>query len=545
MDYHDHSDGEARFFGRAARPVRCARVVGAHANTGPACRRPDSERRSAGRRERLRDLPSGRPRRLEERPSQQDDPAGRRRQRRGRLLKDPNHASRPAVPAARGRRPVLHHRVEHHRPSAGTSRRVHARQPPHSALPDDDREGPNHRADAQLGRPAADLVRQHGDRPAGRKRSDAGPAVEQELFRVPRQPAGQPLRPCHSDVQDGVDRLRNDVRTLPRSGERARREISRRHSSRRRSRDRAADTPRSENQQHGLRAVSFTARRRRARLRRRTGLLRSLSAGARIRTAQGIGPDVLARWAPAPFFERRPGSVAERVLPPGRRHVHELSQQSAYARRRQEPAAWEGQRRALRRLPQIDRRRGRHAHPPSRRESRELLRRVPHAADGAEHQGPHPRSFDEPAGTGEHGTLRDSQRLQRMPHRQAGIVGGRHAREMVAWRTPREAGGARRRVHRRTRRAPGGTGRVARDREGRTGRATDPGQRRRLPVELLVGAGSERAPCRGEIGPVPWCAPRHFPRWVSSQAIRRFAEPRSLPRSTIRRARCAWPRSPG
>ena len=199
--------------------------------------------------------------------------------------------------------------------------------------------------------------------------------------------------------------------------------------------------------------------------RRRRGLLRSLSAGARIRTAQGIGPDLLGRRAPAPFFERRAGSVAERVLPPRRRHLHELSSTirtrptSTRTRSSGRPAtrsASAATNRSAARSP---------SHTRHLAGSRgQLLRRVPHAADGAEHQGAHPRSLDEPAGAGEHRAVRDSQRLQRMPHGQDGVVGGRHAREMVAAGTPREAGGARRRVHRRTRRASGGARRADRDR---------------------------------------------------------------------------------
>ena len=87
---------------------------------------------------------------------------------------------------------------------ARASRRVHARQPAHPALPDHDRERPDHRADAKLGRRAARLVRQHGDRPSGRRRSNAGAAVEQELRRLPRQRAGQPLSAGDARLRDRV-----------------------------------------------------------------------------------------------------------------------------------------------------------------------------------------------------------------------------------------------------------------------------------------------------------------------------------------------------
>ena len=100
-----------------------------------------------------------------------------------------------------------------------------------------------------------------------------------------------------------------------------------------RSRHRPSDPARSRHQQHDLRAVPLAARHHRARLQRRRELLRSLSADPGIRTAQGVGPGVLGGWTATPFFQRRDGPLAERLLPARRRHLHQLSPRSAFARR--------------------------------------------------------------------------------------------------------------------------------------------------------------------------------------------------------------------
>ena len=88
--------------------------------------------------------------------------------------------------------------------AAGTPRRVHARQPPHPALPDDDRQGDDRRPAADLGRAAPRVAAQHGHRPAGRKPPAAGAAVEQGLRRLPRQRAGQQLPSGDRRVRDDV-----------------------------------------------------------------------------------------------------------------------------------------------------------------------------------------------------------------------------------------------------------------------------------------------------------------------------------------------------
>ena len=160
---------------------------------------------------RVRLVPPRRPRRVEERPAQQDDPAGEPRERQGRLLQDPHHASRPAVPAAAVADGAYfitesnitgtprEHRVEY---TLG-SRRIQHYLTTHRQAAGSSCCTPSW--DVQRRR----VVRQHGDRPPGRRRSDAGAAVEQELRRLPRQPAGQPLHAGHADLRDGVGRLRH------------------------------------------------------------------------------------------------------------------------------------------------------------------------------------------------------------------------------------------------------------------------------------------------------------------------------------------------
>ena len=145
-------------------------------------------------------------------------------------------------------------------------------------------------------------------------------------------------------LRDGVDRLRHVVRAVSRPGERARPGVRawRERSRRRRAHDRQADAPRSQDEQHDLRAVSLAARHRRAWIHGWRELLRLLPAGARVRTAQGTGSDLLGRRPPAPFLERRVGPLAERVLPARRRDLHELPPRSARARRRQERTAGAG-----------------------------------------------------------------------------------------------------------------------------------------------------------------------------------------------------------
>ena len=93
--------------------------------------------------------------------------------------------------------------------------------------------------------------------------------------------------------------------------------------------DRPPDAPRSEGEQHDLRAVPLAAQRGRPRLPGRPGLLRPLHAQARVRSASRSRLALLARRPSAPLLERRDRPLAEPVFPAGRRDVHELSQRSA------------------------------------------------------------------------------------------------------------------------------------------------------------------------------------------------------------------------
>ncbi len=415
-------------------PLRCYRsrlpdhdrVVGAsgHAAVAAAIRRrgakPDVRRCLY-----VSVVPSPGARDMDERPPQQDDSAGDTGQREGRFLERHGHAQGTPLPLARRQRRILHHRVVPHRQAARAQGRVHARQPPHPAFPDDDRQRLDGDPAAKLGRAAAAVVRQHGDRPAGRARRDAHPVVEQELRRLPRQPAGEQLPAGDANLRDQMDRLRHVVRTVPRARERARARPRRREARRhhRRSAHRPADAARFEVEQHDLRAVPLAARRDRARLHRRRRLLRSFPAAAREPAAEGRRPRLLGRRAAAPLLERRDRPLAEPVLPAGRRDLHQLPPR-APARRRQEPAAGAGEQRALHAVSREDRRGGHRAHAPRRAERRQFLRRVPHAENGDEHQGDDARSHHRPAGAGKHGGVQHPERVHRVPHRPQAGVGG-------------------------------------------------------------------------------------------------------------------------
>ena len=151
-------------------------------------------------------------------------------------------------------------------------------------------------------------------------------------------------RPATGTYATQVERLRHVVRAVSWPGQRARRSVHARRTRARRAAgeriDRPADAPRSDDEQHDLRAVPLAARRRST---------PDYTAGenyydyfmprARVRAAQGSGSDLLGRRPAAPVLERRDRPVAERVLSARRRDVHELPQRSARARHRQEPAA--------------------------------------------------------------------------------------------------------------------------------------------------------------------------------------------------------------
>jgi len=162
-------DEETRFScGRhllcASRMISSARI---RTQGQPAADAPDSPGRDAGRRRRLRVVPSGHPRRVEERPPQQNDPAGERRPASRAIFDSTDHPARPAVSVARRWR----RRTSSHESNITGTPREHRVEftlgsQAHSALPDHDRERPDHRAHPELGRRAAHLVRQHGDRPS-------------------------------------------------------------------------------------------------------------------------------------------------------------------------------------------------------------------------------------------------------------------------------------------------------------------------------------------------------------------------------------------
>ena len=124
-------------------------------------------------------------------------------------------------------RRALHHRVVAHRQARRAPRRVHARQPPHSALPDHHRPRAHRRAAADLGRAAAGVVRQRRHHPARRAghatRCSSGTRTASAATSASRTTTTRrPRRPTHD-----VGGFRHLVRAVSWPGQRARRPRSR------------------------------------------------------------------------------------------------------------------------------------------------------------------------------------------------------------------------------------------------------------------------------------------------------------------------------
>ena len=190
--------------------------------------------------------------------------------------------------------------------------------------------------------------------------------------------------------------------------------------------DRPADASRPEHEQHDLRAVPFAARRHRARTSGRRRLLRLLHAASSSTVPDGrTDPAVLGRRPSAAVLERRHRPVAERVLSARRRDLHDLPRDPHAPDVDRNPQLAAANNALCTRMPPGDRRALDGAHASPRRQRRQLVRRVPHAEDGDQHQGDDARPHDQPSGAREHRRVRHPQRLHRMPRRQEGGVGRR------------------------------------------------------------------------------------------------------------------------
>ena len=115
---------------------------------------------------------------------------------------------------------------------------------------------------------------------------------------------------------------------------------------------------------------------------------------ARVRAARRPGPAVLGRRTAAPLLERRDRPVAERVLPARRRDVHDLPQRPPQPDVDRNPQLAAGNNALCTGCHQAIGARLDRAHASPRRQRRQLLRRVPHAEDGDQHQGDDARSHD-------------------------------------------------------------------------------------------------------------------------------------------------------
>ena len=300
-----------------------------------------------------------------------------------------------------GERRLLHHRIEHHRHTARAPRRIHARQPAHSALPDDDREGPDHRAHAQLGRaaarPGSTTWRSSGPTKTIARRCSSGTRTASGATSASRttttSPRRRPTRPpwsdfgtscerCHGPGSAHVDRYRDGSRPDRRSRDRA----GRRGSIRR---------PAAWSARSAIRCATSIAPDYRAGADYFDHFQPVLEYGPR----KEIGSDVLGRRPSAPFFKRRARTVAERVLssaaaPPAPAAITTRTCRTSTRTRSSGPASDA----LCIGCHKVDRQRGDIAHAAPGRQRGQFVRRVPHAADGAQHQGAHSRSLDEPAG---------------------------------------------------------------------------------------------------------------------------------------------------
>ena len=263
----------------------------------------------------MRPLPPAGPRGLDLLPPLENGAAGGSRRRAGRFLGGAAHPARRGLPGAAGRLAVLHHRVLLHRGADRTPGGLHPREPPHPALPGHARRRAGHRAAAELGCPAAGVVPQPGDRRPGPAPGDhPGPALEQELFRLPCERPGQGIPPGGGPLRHHLARLRHHLRALSRTRQPPCGQVQEPGGVRRGSRapHRPADPPRPRAELDGLRPVPLLPRPDGLRLRRRGRLLRLLLPAARIHAGTLRGPDLVPPTA-RPAVSRRTRSASGRA----------------------------------------------------------------------------------------------------------------------------------------------------------------------------------------------------------------------------------------
>ena len=303
-------------------------------------------------------------------------------------------------------------------------RRLHPRQPPHSALPDHHRSRPHRRPAAELGRPAPGVVRQRRHHPSRRSGRQPGPAVEQELRRLPRQPAGQPTttrrpgptpRPGWTSAPRASAVMGRAARTSRGTTPRRRQPTGAPPSSGRlaSTRQRAAWSARSATRS----ATPWRPGSAPARLLR---LLRRPSSNTRRgrNRTRSTGPTDGRAGSRTTLSACGRAAASSRAAPRARRATTRTR-----AGRRSSPGAGGRQQRILHLVPRGDRIGADRAHAAPAGERRQLVRRMPHAANRRQHQGEDSRSFDQPAGAREHRLVRHSQRLHRVPHDDALALG--------------------------------------------------------------------------------------------------------------------------
>ena len=333
---------------------------------------------------------------------------------------------------------VLHHRVVPHGQGAGAPRRIHPRQPPHPALPDDHRERLDHRPAAELGRAAAasgsTTWRSSGPTRTTRSPSSSGTRTASGATSASRRTTTS-RRPARMR-RSGWISARRASGVMVRAARTSRRTRARSTAAPPASASIVRPTrldPKTSSmicaQCHSLRDViapGYTA-----------GadyydyFQPVLEYGPRKAQDPAYWPDgrprrfsndAIGLWQSECFL--RGGATctschSDTHVPDVDRNAQLAPSNNALCTRCHQDIAATAD----------------GAHTPSRRQRRQLVRRMPHAEDRDEHQGDDARSHDEPAGSGEHRRVRHPQRLHqnatptRRPHGRSRRVenGGRKA----------------------------------------------------------------------------------------------------------------------
>ena len=207
---------------------------------------------------------------------------------------------------------------------------------------------------------------------------EPGVHLERGLQRLPWEPGGEELRPRHQHLPHHLERSGHQLRVVSRAGQPSRGGLDpRRHRGARRpqgGKPREAQGPPSRSPGRGLRQVSRSQERLRSRVPAGRSFSRLLSARGSAQQ-QGI---LLRRSEPdaqLQLHRAHPEPVLSEVDP----HLYHLPRSPWVRVPCRSPRAPGDARPSLPPLPHRDESRPTRAHPPSRRQRRQSLRRLPHA----------------------------------------------------------------------------------------------------------------------------------------------------------------------